>query len=442
MKPVKAPAALSPKQMEQIAKDNDTAQGALIKRSQALDSTIQTVEDKLANDRGLAAYPGAEQRLEDIKASAQDGKSVIAEEQAIRQQLGAAAKSGDQAGVRKAQADLAMLKKNNPKIFGKGTTASPTTECPLAISSATCDTAISNVNYLGTRGPSSPLSSNIPCYGTSLAEWDGWDEVISHGCATAEEREIITAMSANEGSFEAVQSYDSQALTLGAMQKTVNSSGGGELTDQLAAFKKRDAASYQKLFADHGWTVEGGKTYYQDASSTKRTGSDLQAYLRSANHADQVKALGPLRSAGRDPAFRKQQICDFIDHAHVATDRTVTVGDEEYAAGEFVTSTKGKSMLLDSSVNGGPAEKTFQKAVDWFYKTHPKAGKDPTDWTPEEREKNEAAILGRYAATRKVAAPVTETRTKRNAALSNLSSAPNPNGLASQRPARNCPDCA
>lgn len=230
-------AALSPKQVDQIAKDNSTAQSALSKRFLALDDTIHTADDKLAKDAGLGAYPDARQRLERVKTAAEDGKSVIGQEQAIRERLSDAAQSGDQAGVHQAQADLATLKKNNPKIFGKASTSSPTIECP-AISSATCDTAISNVNYLGTTGPSSPLSPDHPCYGTSLAEWDGWDEMIAHGCATAEERDIITAMSANEGSFEAVQSYDSMALTFGAMQKTVNVTGASSVSS-LPPSRKR-----------------------------------------------------------------------------------------------------------------------------------------------------------------------------------------------------------
>lgn len=433
-------AALSPKQVDQIVNDNSAAQSALSKRLLALDNTIHTADDKLAKDAGLEAYPDAKQRLERVKTAAQDGKSVIGQEQAIRERLSSAAQSGDQAGVHQAQADLATLKKNNPKIFGKESTSSPTIECPN-ISSATCDTAISNVNYLGTIGPSSPLAPDNPCYGTSLAEWDGWDDMIAHGCATAEERDIITAMSANEGSFEAVQSYDSAALTFGAMQKTVNVTGDGEFSAQLAAFKKKDAASYQRLFADHGWLAENDKTYYRDAAGTKRTGSALQAYLRSASHADQAGALGPLRSAGRDPAFRKQQICDFMARLDEAVDRKKKVGNASYRAGDFVTSMKGKAMLLDSSVNSGKNEQSFHQVVDWFYQNHPVAGKNPTAWTAMERQQNEAAILGRYAATRSVAAPVTETRAKRNAALSSLSSTPNPNGLASQRPARNCPDC-
>lgn len=225
-------------------------------------------------------------------------------------------------------------------------------------------------------------------------------------------------------------------------KKTVNLTGGGEFSDQLTAFQKKDAANYGRLFADHGWTVEKRKTYYRDAAGTKRTGSALQAYLRSASHADQAAALGPLRSAGRDPAFRKQQICDFIARPNHAMTQLKEVGNASYRTGDFVTSTQGKAMLLDSSVNRGPTESSFQKVVDWFYISHPAAGKNPTAWTLAERGQNEATILGRYTATRSVAAPVAETRAKRNAALSSLSSAPNPNGLTSQRPVRNCPDCS
>ncbi len=438
---MKAPAALTPKQLAQIAKDNQAAQDALAKRSAALDTTMQTVDDKLANDASLNAYPDAQERLRNIRQSAEKGQGVIEQEQGIRERLGVAAKDGDQDGVRAAQADLAKLKKDNPKVYGKGGVAAPVTECPNAITGAGCDSAVSNVSYLGTKGPSSPLAPNSPCYGTSLAEWAGWDDMIAHSCATAEERDMITAMSENEGSFEAVQSYDSQALTVGAMQKTVNTTGGGEFTQQLADFKAQDPDSYKRLFSDKGWTVDADKTYYKDAAGTKRTGEQLQSWLRSAGHADQVKALSPLRSAGRDEAFRKQQVCDFIKRAHQATDRKVDVGDKEYAAGDFLTSTRGKAMLLDSSVNGGPNEGSFQAAVSWLYAAHPKAGKDPTAWTTEERDKYERLLAGRYAATRRVAAPVAETRVKRNKALAGLGDAPDGTGLASKRPARNCPDC-
>ena len=447
---VKSPVGLTGSQLSHIASDNDTAQRALTKRAEALDKTINSVEDKLANDAGLTAYPSAMSRLEKIKSAAKNGKVVIDQELDIRDRLGEAAKTGDQQGVKRAQTELTALKKNNPKIYGKGSTASPRVDCPNGLSTAACDMAFSQVTYKPNKddestwikGPGTSTKPQNPCYGTSLAEWDGWDNMISHGCATAEERDMITAMSSNEGSFEAVQSYDSQVLTVGVMQKTVNTTGGGELTDQLAAFKKNNSESYKQLFSDHGWTVENGKTYYKDAVGINRTGSQLQSYLRSASSVDQARALGPFRTAGRDPAFRSQQVCDFIKRAHQATDKLISIGDDDYLAGDFITSTRGKAMLLDSSVNGGPNESTFQKSIDWFYKKHPSAGTAPTAWSPEERAQNEAAILNHYAATRRVAAPVTATRITRNNSLAELSAAPNPNGLASQRPLRACPDCA
>ena len=438
---VKPASTLTPKQLGQITKDNQTAQDALAKRFDSLGRTIEAVNDKLANDSSLAAYPDAQERLRSIRLSAENGQSVIRKEQEVRKRLDEAARSGDSQAVRSAQAELVQLKKDNPKIYGKSAVATPVTECPSGISGDNCDNALSQVNYLGTKGPSSPLSPNSPCYGTSLAEWPGWDTMIANGCATAEERDMITAMSGNEGSFEAVQSYDSQVLTVGAMQKTVNTTGGGEFTQQLADFRDKDPDAYQRLFADKGWSVRKGKTLYTDGAGVERTGEALQTYLRSASHADQVKALAPLRSAGRDEAFRKQQICDFIKRAHQATDRGIKVGDKEFPAGDVLTSSRGKAMLLDSSVNGGPSEGTFQSAVNWFYQSHPQAGKDPSTWTAQERATYEPIIADRYASTRRVAAPVTETRAKRNEALAGLSNAPKPQGLASQRPVRDCPDC-
>ncbi|MGT2490990.1 hypothetical protein ACU4GD_11770 [Cupriavidus basilensis] len=48
-------------------------------------------------------------------------------------------------------------------------------------------------------------------------------ELADSGEITAGERRILVAMSPNEGNLDAVQSYDSEVLTAGAMQKTIKS---------------------------------------------------------------------------------------------------------------------------------------------------------------------------------------------------------------------------
>ncbi|MEM8939810.1 MAG: hypothetical protein AAGC64_10735, partial [Bacteroidota bacterium] len=69
-----------------------------------------------------------------------------------------------------------------------------------------------------------------PLYSGSidLEDYQEWDNLIQNNEITSEEKEILIAMSSNEGNLDAIQSYDSEALSVGAMQKTVNSQGKGE----------------------------------------------------------------------------------------------------------------------------------------------------------------------------------------------------------------------
>ena len=60
------------------------------------------------------------------------------------------------------------------------------------------------------------------------------------------------AMSRNEGNIDSLQSYDSEILTAGAMQKTINSSGSGEFLIQVFDFKVRHPQLYQSLFENCG----------------------------------------------------------------------------------------------------------------------------------------------------------------------------------------------
>ncbi len=54
------------------------------------------------------------------------------------------------------------------------------------------------------------------------------------GQMTDSEHRILVAMSENEGNIDAVQAYDSEIFTAGACQKTVNKTGKGEFSTQVA----------------------------------------------------------------------------------------------------------------------------------------------------------------------------------------------------------------
>jgi hypothetical protein len=430
-----AAAAKQAQRYATLAADNNKALKAIEARQKALQETGAQAEAAL-KDSGLDAYPDAKAKLEQCKDNVAKQSKVLEEEVAARKELSDAIAAKDDAAIKAAQAKLTKLRSANPSIYGKGGALKPLQPCPSSLSTVTCDQMIVHLSYPNYGGPGSPVSRNSPCFGTALDEWDGLDGMVKSGCITSEERSIVEAMAANEGAFESVQSYDKAALTAGSMQKTMGSDGKGELTTQLSEFQAKNPAKFKTLFADNGWTINKDKLTYTDAAGTAHTGSDFSTWVRSADKATAAKALTPFRTAGRDEDFRKKQVCDFIDRLHDSADKTVTIDKKKVAAGDILTSTQGKAMLLDTSVNCGPNSQSFQKAVDSFYAANPKANKDPSTWSAAERETNEAKILENFSTTR----PVTD-RPIRNKALSGLSATSNPSGAASARPATTCPDC-
>ena len=89
-----------------------------------------------------------------------------------------------------------------------------------------------------------------------LAGYSKWDLLLSSNKITLEEKDIIIGMSENEGNLDSVQSYDSEIVTVGAMQKTVNPEGYGEFHIQMHEFKEEYPDRFKKLFENCGWNVK------------------------------------------------------------------------------------------------------------------------------------------------------------------------------------------
>jgi hypothetical protein len=433
-----AAAAKKAKQYATLASDNDKALKAIEARQKALQETSAQAQEAL-KDPDLGNYPDAKTALEKCRDDAAAQSKVLQEEAADRKELADAIAAKDDAAIKAAQAKLTKLRSANPSIYGKGGALKPLQPCPKDRSTVACDQHIVHLKYSGYGGPGSPTGRDEPCFGTTLDEWPPLADMVKSGCLTSEERSIVEAMAGNEGAFESVQSYDPAALTAGAMQKTMASDGKGELTTQLSEFQAKNPAKFKTLFADKGWTIVGDKLTYTNTVgkvSKTYTGSDFSTWVRSTDKASAAKALTPFRTAGRDDDFRKKQICDFIDRLHDSADKSVTIGKNKVASGDILTSTQGKALLLDTSVNAGPNSSSFQSAVTKFYAANPKASKDPSTWSAADRETYEAKILQNFTSTRGVT-----DRPLRNKNLSGLSATPNPSGTATARPATTCPDC-
>lgn len=263
------------------------------------------------------------------------------------------------------------------------------------------------LHYNGSAGPGYPKrEDDDPRY--SLGTSPGWDDLVKGKQVTPSEQKVISRMSENEGGrTDTLQGYDSEIVSLGAMQKTVNPTGTGELPRQIYEFSQSNPEKYKSLFADKGWTVEhtGKNTSNQDYTisfkdpadpkAAKLTGSRLRDYIHARNPEVWNKTLSPLLAAGRDVDFQKKQIVDYQTRLGDAMDKVPAKYSRPISA--YVTSEQGAALVLDQDVNRpGHVAADFGQALNDFHRAHPEAPKDPTRWTTEQRQQYEPAILVNY----------------------------------------------
>jgi len=258
------------------------------------------------------------------------------------------------------------------------------------------------------------------CHDHALESYSGWDDLINSKTKTPSEKNILVAMSANEGDMDAVQAYDSEIITVGAMQKTVNAKGTGELPRQLAQF--RDDPSTRQVFdreiGSKGYSIDK-KIIGKNKDGTPKYGSNDAIYFTDPKNPDAkpitgaaldqfiqthrerwVDTLGPFRSLGRTPEFQKKQVLDFNARLINATDKTPT--GYQHPISDYVTSEYGGALVLDQDVNRpGYVQDDFGKALDKFYKANPKVSKDPALWADADRAAYEKSILKNYGALRR-----------------------------------------
>ena len=183
-----------------------------------------------------------------------------------------------------------------------------------------------------------------------------WEELLTENVVTDREKNIIIKMSKNEGNIDAVQSYDSEVVTAGAMQKTVPSESKGELNSQMQEFKDSHPNEYSSFFSSKGWDLDDGNVFYQNESfneGNRLTGLQLKSALRSMCNADNYGSVvdcEPIRvlsNAISQPLFIKKQLIDFVLRL-----RTVcALNVNGYRLDEIFKSDFGLAIALDHHVN-------------------------------------------------------------------------------------------
>jgi hypothetical protein len=243
----------------------------------------------------------------------------------------------------------------------------------------------------------------------SLENYQYWDELIANNKITLEEKMILIGMSSNEGNLDAVQSYDSEVLSVGMIQKTVNTEGKGEFSKQVQEFQKSHPHKYQCLFEKCGWTVENNTIYYKDPdniNAEKITGTELKAKIREGftetnfgTYTTRCKPLEAIINATKDKDFQAKQIEDFIKRLHKVL--AIKPIGYTYTLNDYLHSRLGKATVLDHHVNRPSfVDDDFGAALNRFYVKYPTADRNPSNWADNHSD-YEKEILNDYGCARR-----------------------------------------
>ncbi|WP_019340474.1 SH3 domain-containing protein [Stutzerimonas stutzeri] len=267
------------------------------------------------------------------------------------------------------------------------------------------------------KGQSATIYGPLYAGSIDLQSYANWHETVATGIVTEEEKNIFIAMSPNEGKIDSLQSYDSEILTAGAMQKTINLYGAGEFPIQVFDFKERQPQLYRELFENCGWSVEGPRTaakmYYKHQSLTKGdsyTGAELKRLLREGFNEtafSRKQKIGsiPLSSilkAITHEKFQEQQVLDFVKRLkHEVME--IKPSGSRFKLKDYLKSPLGKATVLDHHINRpGYVSRDFGAALQRFFDSNPSAAQEPISWG-DNHEKYEHSILNDYGNTRRMA---------------------------------------
>jgi hypothetical protein len=237
-----------------------------------------------------------------------------------------------------------------------------------------------------------------------LGQAEQWTTLVTSGEVSAEEKEIICKMTENEGKIETVQSYDSELITAGAMQKTVNSTGAGELPAQVKKFRDAHPELYIEYFEGSGWHLDLTNTmpkmYYQHPDwengiklECERLKLSLRKDCSSNTFGSSINCLpiSTLSCAISAPEYVTIQIMDFISRLRIAIS-TIPSG-YTFSAQSLFKSKLGKALILDEHINRpGNVADDIGKSLDKFFRAHPNVDKEISTWGENHRSYEELII--------------------------------------------------
>jgi N-acetyl-anhydromuramyl-L-alanine amidase AmpD len=221
---------------------------------------------------------------------------------------------------------------------------------------------------------------------TTLRKWLADPASQSAGLSPSELR-AISAVSSNEGFFEAVNSYDDSFMSFGIMQWTAGNNGDGELGTMLQRLKTMFPDTFASCFGKYGLDC--------DSPPTAMYGP----LLLDGRRLDSPASKAPLRSVAWAYRFwRAGHLADVrnaqIAHAAGRVQQFIGKSFAGFRVDQWFSSELAMAMLLDQHVNRpGQVLRVVKTAIASLPADLPK---DPGLWGLAE----EAKLIDRYLVAR------------------------------------------
>ena len=204
---------------------------------------------------------------------------------------------------------------------------------------------------------------------------------------------VMSAVSANEGKLEAINTYDNAFLTFGCFQWTAGAGdAAGELPAMVNRLKQTNAAAFNQLLGQFGLDVASvnspaGQTptgFFSLSGAVLKSAADKQNKLRTLEMAFRFFR------AGQDDTMRQVE----VEYAASRIDlfyRDANHKIRNLFIADFVSSEFGVALILDEHVNRpGHVPGTIANAVNQFIAATGK--NDPSTWT----DQDETNLLNKY----------------------------------------------
>jgi hypothetical protein len=201
-------------------------------------------------------------------------------------------------------------------------------------------------------------------------------------------KKILAIISAHEGDFTSVNTWDIADVTWGMVQWTTGASGRGDLIRALSIIKATAPTAFESRLAAYGIDVDPDRGIVL----TRADGSVLTGVAAARAIQTDGKLSAILAAAGTDPQIQAAELhaANEIEvkgalsrrlSARVgsgATARTVQV-----PVSALITSEFGVGVLANHTVHGGFPGGKLQSALTRYLKAHPVAdGAKVADWAP------------------------------------------------------------